>query len=172
MEYAGANQYGKDMADAMKYAVDKADPFASQRPFYQGELNKMFTDPNYFNNAPLLKGANQNAINDTSRALAAQGYNMSGNVPMEIAQRLQNNNMTYGLDLMNKTGGYAGAGFGPGQAGVLAGQMGTVGAQAGQQGQGALGSIFQNVLQGQQPTSAQQVRGAQPNQTLQQYLFA
>lgn len=171
-EYVGQQQYGKDIADAMKYAVDKADPFASQRPFYQGELNKMFTDPNYFQNNALLKGANDMAVNDTTRKLASQGYNMSGNVPMEVGQRLQQNNMSFAQNLMNQTGGFAGAGFGPGQAGTIAGNLGTQQAQTGLNSNGALGTIFNAAYNGQQPTLANQVlNGQQPNQNLYQYLF-
>lgn len=152
----GANQNAKTLSDAMRYAADKADPFASQRPQYQAELpgamqsyrdlasskdagyadlsgrldrgfnemqgqyrdqyntaatgyqkgfddlwskiqaeNTQMRDPNYWNNDSLLAGLNDMAVNDTSRKLASQGYNMSGNVPMEVAQRLQQNNASY-----------------------------------------------------------------------------
>lgn len=170
--YQQQNDYADKLSEAMKYAADKADPFASQRPFYQGELKSMYTDPNYFNNSALLKGQNANAINDTTRALASQGYNMSGNVPMEVAQRLQNNNMTYALDLMNKTGGYAGAGFGPGAAGTIAAQGGQAAAGAANQGNFALGNMFNSIWNGQQPNGAQQAQGAGTNQNFLQYLFA
>src|SRR3990167_6568170 len=135
----GQGQYGKEIGEAMKYAVDKADPFAAQRPYYQGQLKQMYEDPEYFNKSSLLQGANRNAINDTTRALSAQGYNMSGNVPMEVGQRLQNNNMNYALNLMNQTGGYAGGGFGPGQAGTIAGTMGQQQAQSNLKQQGYYG---------------------------------
>ncbi len=234
LEAYGSNRQGKEIADAMRYAVDKADPFASQRPTYQGMLpgefekgqglldnfgqaidrqnagfndeynqfksgygdlfngykttsDRMFNDPSYWNNDSLLAGLNRNAVNDTTRSLSAQGYNMSGNVPMEVAQRLQNNNANYvgqqqqnftsnantmlgqygqtGLGRLNSynQNGYiglnglanqlqaqgnrtgqvanaAGAQFGPGSAGTIAGQMGTQVAGTGQQVMGGLGT--------------------------------
>ena len=221
-EYIGANNYADKMAEAMKYAVDKADPFSSQRPQYQAQLpgleqrqlglldlfkdrysnlsatgDRMFTDPNYWNNDSVLAGLNKNTINDTSRELASRGYNMSGNEGMEIAKRIQNNNGQYvpqfqnaftnyansnmaGLNSvvsangnnLNQIGGFSGAGFGPGQAGTVAGTMGTAQAAASQQGAGALGSIFQSVYNGAQPNGAQQVLGMAKNQNLNQYLFS
>ena len=144
----GQGQYGKEIGEAMKYAVDKADPFAAQRPYYQGQLKQMYEDPEYFNKSSLLQGANRNAINDTTRALSAQGYNMSGNVPMEVGQRLQNNNMNYALNLMNQTGGYAGGGFGPGQAGTIAGTMGQQQAQSNLKQQGYYGAGLDSLFRG------------------------
>lgn len=56
----------------------------------------------------MLNAQNQNAISDTERALGAQGYNFSGNMPMEIAQRLQGNNLAAFWNLMkNNTGATA-----------------------------------------------------------------
>lgn len=131
LEYKGLRDYRKDLLGLMDKAVERSDPFYSQRPGYQeklpgmldrstgmldnynqdvssfrkgygdlfsqysGTANRMFTDPTYWNNDPLLQGLNEKTVNDTSRAMSAQGYNMSGNVPMEIGQRLQQNNMGY-----------------------------------------------------------------------------
>lgn len=173
MEYKSQSDYGKNISDAMKYAVDKADPFSSQRGMYQTELSKMFSDPNYFTNNPLLKGLNANAVNDTARAMAARGYNMSGNETNAIAQRLQGNNMDFAKDLMGKTMTAAGATFGTGQSGNIASDMGKLGAQTGLNQSGALGNLFGNVMNGQQPSPWQQVfNGAGNNQNLMQYLFS
>lgn len=284
-----ANKSAETLAEAMKYAADRADPFYSQRPQYQAQLpgamqdyrdkadyydrgynelsgrldsgfnkmqgeyrtqyndaargyqtgfdslfgeqqaqNKRMQDPNYWNKDSLLAGLNDMAVNDTSRKLASQGYNMSGNVPVEVAQRLQNNNATYvpgfmnaitqnqntalggyntntnnqlgnlnqsaatnlgqynqnagnqlsgynnnaktGIDAsynrVNTLGGWAGAGFGPGAAGTVAGQGAMAGAGLQNQLYGNLGAGFQSALNGSQPNLAQQLQGQQPNKSL------
>ena len=219
----GANEASENLSDAIRYAADKADPFASQRPQYQAMLPGALTDYNsmlqsqqsgfdqmfnanqvmntnmqsadWWNNDSLLAGLNDNAVNDTSRKMASQGYNMSGNTLHEVASRLQNNNATYvpnfmnaeankqnvnynayntnasnqikgAYDNMNMLGGWAGAGFGPGAAGTISAQ-GAI-ADTGLQNQlyGNLGTGFQSVISGSQPTMAQQLQGTQPNQTL------
>jgi len=282
----GSSQAGKDIADAMRYAVDKADPFSSQRGQYQqmlpglldkqqglldsfgqesktqnqnfldqyntfknsyndlfgqyqnqynqernkfdeefagqyGQfrrtLDQMFSDPNYWANNSLLSGLNKNAINDTSRAMASRGYNMSGNEINAIGNRLQNNNANFagqqqqnytnyansmlgnygqtglgslnslsqnnqnalgnfsntGLNslqqygtnsqnylnnlynqsqgqanMSNQVGGWAGAGFGPGAAGLIASQGGQAAANQNNQMYGNLGTVFQSILKG------------------------
>ncbi len=160
------------LADAAKQAQQAADPFASQRPFYQGELNKMFTDPNYFNNSSILAGANANAVNDTSRALAARGYNGSGNEGMDIAQRLQNNNLNYAQNLMQQTGGFAGAGFGPGNAGQVGLQGTTAALNQGTQNNGQLGNVIANLFKGAQTNTPNTTTGTTgSNLDLGKFLF-
>ena len=53
------------------------------------EIARSYTEPDYWQKNSVLAGLNDAAVNDTTRRLSAQGYNMSGNVPMEVAQRLQ-----------------------------------------------------------------------------------
>lgn len=69
--------------------------YNNQYKDFRGTLDQMFNDPNYWNENSLLAGLNENATNDTARAMAARGYNMSGNELHEIAQRLQNNNAQF-----------------------------------------------------------------------------
>ncbi len=160
------------LADAAKQAQAASDPFASQRPFYQGELNKMFTDPNYFSNNQLLAGANANAVNDTSKALAARGYNMSGNEQMDIAQRLQNNNLNYANDLFKTTGGLAGGNLSQGNAGQVGLQGTTAALNQGTQNNGQLGNVIANLFKGAQTNTPNTTTGTtSSNIDLSKFLF-
>lgn len=171
--YTTNKDYQKSLIDVMNRSIDAADPFKSQRPFYQQQLQSMFTDPNYFNNNALLKGANDMAVNDTTRKLASQGYNMSGNVPMEVGQRLQQNNMGYAQKLMDFTGQAAGASINPSASGQVAATTGTAVANAGNAGNASLGNLFNTVWNGNQPSLADQyLGGANKNPNLGSVLFS
>lgn len=144
----GANQGNKDLADAMKYAVDKADPFAAQRPFYQDQFKQQYTDPNYFTNNAVFKGLRDDALNTTERRLASQGYNMSGNMMHDLTKTATNTGYQYAMPFMDMTGKAAGAFQGPGYSGLLAGQAGQA-QQAGNNSMyGALGYGLQSIFNG------------------------
>lgn len=162
------NTAAGQVQDTSAKAAAAADPFASQRGFYQGELKNMYTDPNYFANNGILKAANDNAVNDTSRAMAAQGYNMSGNVPFAIAQRLQGNNMGYAKDLLQTTGNLAGANIQPSGVSNAIMQGGTAGANATTQNSGTLGNVLGSIFTGNSGSTS---GSGGKNQNLSQFLF-
>ena len=140
--YQNSKDYQDQLLGVMNRAIDVSDPFASQRPFYQNELKSMYTNPNYWNNSPILSSMKDNAVRETNAKMASQGYNMSGNQIEGLGETLQRTQAQYALPLMQQTGGYAGGGFGPGTAGTAAATTGAQAAQAGQQGNFALGNLF------------------------------
>lgn len=146
--YNQNKDYQKDLIGVMNRAIDVSDPFASQRPFYQNELKNMYTDQNYWDNSPILKSMKDNAMRETNASLASQGYNMSGNQIEGLGQTLQRTQAQYALPLINQTGGFAGAGFGPGTAGTAAATTGTAAANAGNAGNMALGNLFNSAWNG------------------------
>ena len=223
LESYGKKEQSNDLKGYLDKALSYADPFHDQRPRYQAELpgafqrfrdtadtqntgfNKLFQgykttsdrfqDPEYWNKDSLLAGLNQNTMSDTQRELSAKGYNMSGNVPMEVAQRLQRNNATYVpqfMDTFNRgaqgylnsytsnagqninaagqnainVGTAAGYNQGPGAAGQIAGALGPAIAGLNNSALGGIGAATNAVLNGNQPTYNQQRNGTGLNQTL------
>lgn len=162
----GANNASDTYADALRYAVDKADPFSAERPYYQGQLKQMYTDPNYFSTSPVMKGLVDTSLDQAQRKLASQGYNYSGNTPSELAKLATNESFKYAQSQQDMTAKAAGAYTGPGAAGTIAGQGAQTQVGLNNQLYGNLGAGFQSVINGAQPTAAQQVNGAQPNQSL------
>lgn len=120
MGYLNGNNYTNQLSSAAQQAMAASDPFSQQRPFYQNQLQSMYTDPNYFTNNAVLAGSNANVMNDTQRSLASQGYNMSPNVAFNVATRLQQNDMPYIQQLMSTTAQAAGANIQPYSAGSTA----------------------------------------------------
>lgn len=118
--YLNGQSTANNLQSNAQAAMAAADPFASQRPFWQQQATSMMTDPNYFSNNALLQGANANSMSDMQRQMASQGYNLNPNVASSIAQRLQNNEMSYAQPLMNSVLGAAGANIQPYGAGQVA----------------------------------------------------
>ena len=87
-------------------------------------------------------------MRETNASMASQGYNMSGNQIEGLGQTLQRTQAQYALPLINQTGGFAGAGFGPGTAGTTAAAVGTQAANAGNPGNMALGNMFNSAWNG------------------------
>ena len=146
--YNQNKDYQDQLIGVMNRAIDVSDPFAAQRPFYQNELKNMYTDQNYWDNSPILKSMKDNAMRETNASMASQGYNMSGNQIEGLGQTLQRTQAQYALPLINQTGGFAGAGFGPGTAGTTAAAVGTQAANAGNAGNMALGNMFNSAWNG------------------------
>jgi hypothetical protein len=137
----------KSFQDSLEDSFKRADPFSAQRPFYQDELKKQFTDPNYLKNAPAFQNILNPAMDQTSSRMASQGFNMSGNMGHELMKTGVNTSANYMLPLMDITSTAAGAKFGPQGAASL----GALGAQQAGQGMndilGNLGSIFSRLPQ-------------------------
>ena len=120
---AGGNLYALDQfKDLINKAQEQADPFASQRPQYQQMLSQMTTDPNFVKNSPVFQNIMNPAIKETQAAMSARGYNNSGNMLEEINKRGVEEASKFYLPMMNQIGGFAGAGFGPGQSGTIGAQ--------------------------------------------------
>jgi hypothetical protein len=107
--------------DTIRSAADKADPFASQRGFYQDKLKQSYMDPNFFQNDPVFSGIRRTAMSDVERAAAARGYNNSSNVLHNVGSRINDEGMKYANLFQGQLAQNAGAGFSPGTgAGIQA----------------------------------------------------
>lgn len=122
-----------------------ADPFATQRPFYQGELLNIYNNPNYLETTPWYKGLRDTTLNDVSRSMAARGYNMSSNETKGMATELQNRSFQYLQPWTQMTGQFAGAGGNPGTAGQIYTQGANAGTLAGQNQMGDWAQIFRGI---------------------------
>ena len=164
--YAGNREQSKDLSSLMQQVMAAQDPFASQRPRYQGQLAELTSKPSNFFQDPAIAEAINQAMGLSNRSLAAQGYNSSGNQMAELTKVAQNEAFKQYLPFLQQIGGFAGAGFGPGNM-AGAGSIGQAGANAANQGLGNLGVGLQAVLSGQQPNYRDIViNNAQPNQSL------
>jgi hypothetical protein len=99
--------------DTTKSAADKADPFASQRGFYQDKLKQSYMDPNFFQNDPTFSGMRNIAMNDVQKAAAARGYNNSTNVLHNIGSRINDEGLKYANLYQGQLAQNAGAGISP-----------------------------------------------------------
>lgn len=106
--------------NAGQNAAERSDPFGPQRAFFQGELAKLFTDPNYTANSPGFK-AGTDAVNRRSAKL---GQMFSGNNAADLVTFAQGKQM----DLANPLLVASGANINPGYAGFLQ-QQGDTAAQ-------------------------------------------
>lgn len=99
--------------DTLKSAADKADPFASQRGFYQDKLKQSYMDPNFFQNDPVFSGIRKTAMSDVERAAAARGYNNSSNVLHNVGSRINDEGLKYANLYQGQLAQNAGAGVSP-----------------------------------------------------------
>jgi hypothetical protein len=150
--YMGSQQQQNSLQQTMQQAIN-SDQWRSQ----QGRYNE-----------PLYQAATQGIGNTaygqsiadaTARKSAAMGYNMSGNQMHDVAQGLNKGS----IDYINAVRPMA---MGNGGLGSTIAQLGIAGANAQQQGMGALGQTFGNIMQGNQPTLAQQFQGQGTNNSL------
>lgn len=149
--FLGNKEQSKDLNGLMQQIMAAQDPFASQRPQYQKQLSGLASNPSNFFSDPAISQAIKSAMDQSNRSLVAQGYNSSGNQMAELTKVAQNEAFKQYLPFLQQIGGFAGAGFGPGNM-AGAGAVGQAGAAATNQGIGNLGVGLQSVLSGQQPT--------------------
>jgi hypothetical protein len=170
--YQGQKELADKILEGTKYAVDKADPFASQRGFYQDQLKSLYTNPSQMLNNPLFTAARDQATNAAQRAYSAKGYHDSTNELNGIGTAATNASLQHALPYMQQTATNAGATFGPGASGQIA-QAGTqAAAQATNNANGALGYGFGQIMQGNQPSMLESIFGTQnKNQTLPETIF-
>lgn len=96
-DWAGALTSGMNIAqglynlfggnqEAVKAGMAAADPFATQRPMYQGMLASLMTNPSSFQLSPAAQAATTQGMTDLGRAGAAKGYLGSGNLLSELTK--------------------------------------------------------------------------------------
>lgn len=122
MEGMGREKMGDQILAGMREAADRADPFRSQRPFYQQQLQQSYTDPGFFQNNPTFQALTDRAADKASASAASQGFNQSGRMLHDVSQKTQQAAAQYVLPWQEQTARNAGAYFGPGQSGQLVGQ--------------------------------------------------
>ena len=166
--YAGQQNMAKAITEATKYAVDKADPFASQRPMYQGKLADAYNNPSSFLNNPLFTTARDDAINATQRKLSAVGFNGSGNEGLEMTKAGTTASLNQAMPYMDLLSKNAGAQFSPAGAGTTALTGGMAAAAAGNNAMGNLGYAAGSAAAGQQPSILESMFNLPSNKNLQQ----
>ena len=167
LEAYGANQSRGDLNSLMNKSLDYIDPFHNQRPQYQGQFRQLTQNPSNFFRDPAVSSIMDLADETTSRKLASQGYNMSGNFASEIAKTRANEMFKNYLPFTDMIGTAAGYKLAPGNVGAATG-VGQAAAGAGQQALGGLGSAFNSAMTGEQPSYLDQIFGKQKNQNLAQ----
>lgn len=148
----GIRDYQQGILDVMNKAVDRSDPFYSQRPQAQAQYNNMTTNPNWLNDDPAMQAMQNTAMRNVSAQNAAKGYLNSGNILHDLTRTGVETAANYALPRMDMAARAAGAYNDPSRAGALMGQLGSTAASAnlGQfQGlQSMLGRIPQQQVQG------------------------
>ena len=168
LESYGAGQQRNDLMSYLDKSLEYADPFHSQRPQYQTQFRQLTQDPSNFFKDPAISRAIGLQQDATSRKLASQGYNMSGNFATDVAQSGMDTAFKQYMPYTTMISNAAGAQFGPGQAGQIAANTGGQIAGLDPQIMGGLGSAFQSILSGSQPSYLEQIFGTQRNQNLAQ----
>ena len=146
LEAFGSKEYQNNLLGLMDKSIEYSDPFHAERPFYQGEFRKQYTDPNYFENNSTFKGIRDNALSATAATDAARGYNLSGNMLQDLTKTATNEAHKFAQPYMDMTGKAAGAFEGPGAAGQVASTIGTAAANAGKDVYGALGAGAESIF--------------------------
>lgn len=168
LESYGQKQYSNDLMGYLNKSLDYADPFHSQRPGYQTQFRNLTQNPSNFFSDPAIKSAIDFEDQATSRKLASQGYNMSGNFANEVASTRMREAFKNYIPYADMIGTAAGYKFGPGASGEIAAKQGTAIAGSNQAALGGLGSAVGSAMQGEQPSYLDQIFGKQPNQNLAQ----
>jgi hypothetical protein len=109
-----SGRQGDAMAGSAE-AARRADPFASERPYYQKRLKELQEDPSSYLDNPAYKSILNSTLDASGRALSARGYYGSGNYDNEL---IRSGNRV-GLDYVGKekdflaklAGGYAEPGY-------------------------------------------------------------
>ena len=101
IEAIGNNRTANRLEDIANRSAAMADPFASQRPFYQDQLRQLWTDPNFLQN----NAGYQSGVNNVNRRNAKLGQMFSG----QNAQDLTNFGMGQQMNMSNTLAPLAGA---------------------------------------------------------------
>jgi hypothetical protein len=128
----GLENYRDDITDAMNRAVDKSDPFASQRPMYQDMYKQANTDPNWLQNDAVLQNLTKAGLRATAASDASKGYMDSGNILHDLTRTGTETAANYALPRFDMLGRAAGAYTAPQNVGP------TIANMSGQAGQAQL----------------------------------
>ncbi len=166
LESYGQKQYSNDLQGYLNKSLDYADPFHNERPGYQQQFKQLTQNPSNFFNDPAIKSAIDFEDQATSRKLASQGYNMSGNFANDVAQTRMREAFKQYMPYSDMIGTAAGYKFGPGASGTIAANGGTAIANSNQSALAGLGSAFNSASNGAQPNYLEQIMGAGKNSDL------
>ena len=119
----GSNETAKTYADAMKYAVDKADPFSSQRGLYQTLFNNLNNGTTNVMEAPWMQNLRDTTIDNTAQRLSSKygGDVSSLGVRNAITNQVNATNAPLAMDYLKTMGNAAGMNIQP-NAGTIAAQ--------------------------------------------------
>lgn len=159
MGYAAQNNYQKDLIDTMNRAVDKSDPFASQRPMYQDMYKTANTDPNWLQNDSVLQNLQNAGRRNTESSMAAKGYLGSGNILHELQRTGTETAAKYALPRLEQLGQAAGVQSNPAAAGQAMSTFGPMAAQAGIGQMQSLQSMLGRLPRGTQNTANNAISG-------------
>lgn len=168
-----SSRQASSLRDIAGRAAGMSDPFASQRPQYQTQFSNLTTTPSNFFEDPAVSDIINFSQDATARKLASQGYNMSGNFANEVAKTGMREAFGQYMPYTQMIGNAAGAFQGTQGAGSAYGVPAAAAVQAQGDVYRGLGSIFESIYRGQQPTSGQRVGGVGgSNQSLMDYFLA
>jgi hypothetical protein len=77
---------GKEKSKSADHAAQAADPFASQRGYYQDRLRSLYEDPGRITDTPGYQFTLQQGLQGTERAASAQGLMGSGNLLASLTE--------------------------------------------------------------------------------------
>lgn len=83
-QYLMSRNNSKETRDTANRASASADPFASERAFYQEQLKRMYTDPNYLLSIPGYSKGLNTGIEQVKRNSAKAGRLDSGNINYDL----------------------------------------------------------------------------------------
>lgn len=168
LQYQGQRQFQNDIINSMNQAVERSDPFYSQRPFYQQQFQQMNTDPNYFQNDAALQNLQNSAMRSMASQDAAKGYLNSGNILHDLTRTGVETAANYVLPRMDMSARAAGAYNDPSKAGQMIAAMSPIAASAGLAQNQTLGQIGRSATGAQTGTNS----GTNPITSLAQWLTA
>lgn len=158
----GNNRAVGQQRDLMNQAAGAADPFASQRGFYQDQLRASYQDPTQLWNSPAWQTLRQQMLQDSTAKDAASGRLTDfGNRDQRVAASFMGEylpRMQQGLMAPS------GANSNPAAVGNIMAQLGPQGIQAGNNQIGSLGSLLNILINGQQPSTLDKAFGGAPAQ--------
>lgn len=84
LDYYQKQRQGEITEDAYLRASQQADPFGSQRAFYQTQLSNLYKNPKYIKQLPSYKFAFDQGVEGIRRAAAMAGKLNSGNIAYDL----------------------------------------------------------------------------------------
>ena len=159
MGYSAQRNYQGDLIDTMNRAIDKSDPFASQRPMYQDMYKTANTDPNWLQNDSVLQNLQNAGRRNTENSMAAKGYLGSGNILHELQRTGTETAAKYALPRLEQLGQAAGVQSNPAAAGQAMSTFGPMAAQAGIGQMQSLQSMLGRLPRGTQNTANNAISG-------------